>query len=123
MDVTQQPETAATSMAAARRIVARQSDAPTLAPTTEKSRQEGCTPPDGRPYSDCTGRSPGMTMPEADSARALTSPSLTPISTRSRCDRLTCKPGFRCPEHRAGGTPVPISVVIAELAARWGGAR
>jgi hypothetical protein len=38
----------------------------------------------------------------------------------SQCDRATCKPDSRCPEHRVDIDPAPLSELLAALT---GGAR
>lgn len=69
-----------------------------------------------------TGRTPATMLSRAGSASPRAETSRTAKSTRPGCDRATCKPGNRCPEHR-GTHPVHISTVMAQLVEQWAGDR
>ena len=60
-------------------------------------------------------------MPRVDNTPVPTTAQTNAKSPRKRCDRITCKPGRRCDEHRPGATPIHFSELFAEILR--GGAR
>ncbi len=54
-------------------------------------------------------------MPRVDSTAVPTFAKETVGSPRKRCDRITCRPGNRCDEHRPGARPTHFSDLFAEI--------